>query len=64
MTSTQASSTFINILFTIAIWFAIPIVMPVAAALAWVLIVCNLFFSLGLVIMIPAYYKQNQNAAK
>ncbi len=58
MTTTQAVTTFINILFTIAIWFAIPVVMPVAAALAWVLIVCNFFFSLGLIIMIPQYYKK------
>lgn len=58
MTITQAVTTFINILFTIAIWFAIPIVMPIAASLAWVLIVCNFFFSLGLFIMIPQYYKK------
>ena len=60
MTTSQAVSTFINIGFAIAIWFAIPIVMPVAAALAWVLIVCNFFFSLGLVITIPQYYRKNE----
>jgi hypothetical protein len=58
MTPTRAFGTFMNLVFTIAIWFAIPIVMPVAAALAWVLIVLNFFFSLGIAIMIPAYYKQ------
>lgn len=59
MTTSQAVTTFINIVFAIAIWFTIPIVMPIAAALAWVLIVCNFLFSLGLAFIIPTYYKQN-----
>lgn len=41
-----------NIAFAIAIWFAIPIVMPVAATLAWVLIILNGLFSLGMLMII------------
>lgn len=58
MTVQRALATVSNIAFAIAIWFAIPIVMPVAATLAWVLIVLNFFFSLGIAIMIPAYYRE------
>lgn len=58
MTATRAFSTFVNIVFTIAIWFAVPIVMPVAATLAWVLIILNFFFSLGIALLIPTYYRE------
>ena len=46
MNAEQALSTFINIAFAIVIWFAVPIVLPVAATLGWTLIVLNALFSL------------------
>lgn len=52
MNTQTAVGTFLNIAFAIAIWFAIPIVMPVAATLAWVLIVLNALFSLGMLMII------------
>jgi hypothetical protein len=60
MTGQVAFTTFINIAFAIAIWFAIPIVMPAAAALGWVLIVLNFLFSLGIAVSISQAYKTTQ----
>jgi hypothetical protein len=56
MTAQKALGTFLNIAFAIAIWFAIPIVMPVAATLAWVLIVLNVMFSFGMLMIIFQVY--------
>lgn len=56
MTPQTAVGTFLNIAFAIAIWFAIPIVMPVAATLAWVLIVLNAMFSFGMLMIILNAY--------
>jgi hypothetical protein len=56
MTAQKGLGTFLNIAFAIAIWFAIPIVMPVAATLAWVLIVLNVMFSFGMLMIIFQVY--------
>lgn len=56
MNAEQALSTFINIAFAIVIWFAVPIVLPVAATLGWTLIVLNALFSLGIVLGIISAY--------
>jgi hypothetical protein len=56
MTAQKALGTVLNIAFAIAIWFAVPIVMPVAATLAWVLIVLNVMFSIGMLIIIFQAY--------
>lgn len=56
MSSDQAITTFINIAFAIVIWFAVPIVLPVAATLGWTLIVLNSLFSLGIVLGILSSY--------
>ena len=60
MTAPKATATFMNIAFAIAIWFSIPILLPVATALAWVLIVLNLLFSLGIAISIAQTYSSPQ----
>lgn len=49
-----------NIAFGIAIWFAVPIVLPVAATLGWVLIVLNVLFTLGIIISIAEAYATPQ----
>lgn len=45
-----------NIAFAIVIWFAIPVVLPVAAALGWTLAILNALFSLGTLITIVEAY--------
>jgi hypothetical protein len=57
MTTQKAFGTVLNIAFAIAIWFAIPIVMPVAATLAWVLIIMNTMFSFGMIMIILEAYR-------
>lgn len=59
MTASTAFSTIVNIAFTIAIWFAVPIVLPVAATLGWTLIIINFLFSLGIVLGIFAAYAKS-----
>lgn len=49
-----------NIAFAIAIWFAVPLVLPVALALGWVLIVLNGLFSVGIGIAIAESYANTQ----
>ena len=61
MTTTTAVATFINILFAISVWFAVPIILPVAAALGWVLIVCNFLFSFGIAVIITQAYAKDQS---
>ena len=56
MTAQKAIGIFMNIAFAIVIWFAVPIVLPLAAALGWTLIVLNALFSLGIVISIVEAY--------
>ncbi len=56
MTGQEALATFVNIAFAIVIWFAVPIVLPVAATLGWTLIVLNSLFSLGIVLGIMSAY--------
>lgn len=61
MTSDRAVTTLINIAFAITIWFAIPIVLPVAATLGWTLLILNGLFSLGIVFgIISAYAKPTE----
>lgn len=61
MTAAQVVATLINIFFAIAIWFAVPIVLPVAATLGWTLIVLNFLFSLGIAIGIVGIYSATQD---
>lgn len=56
MNAPTALGTFLNLALTIAIWFAIPIVMPVAATLGWVLIILNALFSFGMILIILSTY--------
>lgn len=61
MNAESALSTFINIAFAITIWFAVPIVLPVAATLGWTLIVFNFLFSLGIALgIVSAYAKPTE----
>lgn len=60
MTAKKAIATFMNIAFGIVIWFSVPIILPVAAALAWVLIVLNGLFTLGIIISITEAYATPQ----
>jgi hypothetical protein len=61
MNAERALSTFINIAFAIVIWFAVPIVLPVAVTLGWTLIILNFLFSLGIVLgIISAYAKPTE----
>lgn len=56
MNAQTAFGTFLNIAFAIAIWFAIPIVLPVAPNLGVTLIVMNSLFSLGILMSIFQAY--------
>jgi hypothetical protein len=56
MNASTAAQTIINLAFAIAIWFAVPIVLPVAATLGWTLIIINSLFSLGIVLGIFSAY--------
>lgn len=53
-------ATFMNIAFAITIWFGIPIILPVAAALGWILIGLNALFTLGIAISIAESYSSPQ----
>ena len=56
MTAQAAVSIIMNLAFTIVIWFAIPVVLPLAAAIGWSLIVLNALFTLGIVVSIVELY--------
>lgn len=60
MNAQEVFATFINICFAIVIWFAVPIVLPVATALGWTLIVLNTLFSLGIALGIMSAYAKPQ----
>jgi hypothetical protein len=56
MTVTKAIATVMNIAFAITIWFALPIIFPLAAVIGWTLLAFNSLFSLGILIGIFESY--------
>ena len=60
MNATTAIATVINIAFIICVFFAVPIVMPVASALATLLIIFGSFYVLGIIGQIYLAYRPAQ----
>jgi hypothetical protein len=60
MTAQKAVASVMNIAFAILIWFAIPLILPTAAVLGWLLIFMNALFSVGIAIGIAQAYATPQ----
>jgi hypothetical protein len=56
MNASTAISTITNIAFVIVVFFAVPIVMPVAGLLATLMIIFNSLYAIGVILQIVLAY--------